>query len=438
MVYEPDFLCNAKNHSEYVCRVWIYEIDNKVATVQNDMDATEQRPVKPEAVVINIPQNENLLAVAPTTSLENKPNLQHFVVPSIDQTRRIKFASIALLVSMFFHWGYHYWLNWTVSLVPSGDGVGWDDGSHNALWEYLVHGEFSWEGGIGIVEILNFFFRFQIWGDVADLVGPVFALFIMRDLMPFVFIGTIVFCWMNRDKGDDFFRKVTMFYGGYFAIMAVQLVYINIELNGSHYWEFNLFLDCFGFWVAGFAGLLLDPKLIRIPENIGFHKETFAPHLNQPEWVQNAHEITNVPNREINYLGFAMLYLPLLYHLITVVAVIDGANDDALFLGIVIPIVGLLVGIGVYRLEFLKGFALHLVYSIGYGFMMYFFMIIGLVYVLEEGSILLVFVIAVIMPIRYHLQKNHIRALGATYTVPLSVWFMFIGFVIGWIQVEGW
>ena len=65
--------------------------------------------------------------------------------------------------------------------------------------------------------------------------------------MPFVFIGTIVFCWMNRDKGDDFFRKVAMFYGGYFAIMAVQLVYINIELNGSHYWEFNLFLDCFGF-----------------------------------------------------------------------------------------------------------------------------------------------------------------------------------------------
>ena len=56
---------------------------------------------------------------------------------------------------------------------------------------------------------------------------------------------------------------------------------------------------------------------------------------------------------------------------------VDGANDDALFLGIVIPIVGLLVGIGVYRLEFLKGFGLHLVYSIGYGFMMYFFMIIG-------------------------------------------------------------
>ena len=79
------FFALQKNHSEYVCRVWIYQIKSKVVNVQNDMDATEQRPVKPEAVVINIPQNENLLAVAPTTSLENKPNLQHFVVPSIDQ-----------------------------------------------------------------------------------------------------------------------------------------------------------------------------------------------------------------------------------------------------------------------------------------------------------------------------------------------------------------
>ena len=410
--------------------------------MQNDGEATEQRPVKPEAVVINTPQNENLLAVAPTTSLENKPNVQHFVVPSIDQTRRIKFASIALLVSMFFHWGYHYWLNWTVSLVPSGDGVGWDDGSHNALWEYLAHGEFAWEGGIGIVEILNFFFRFQIWGDVADLVGPVFALFIMRDLMPFVFIGTIVFCWMNRDKGDDFFRKVAMFYGGYFAIMAVQLVYINIELIGSHYCEFNLFLDCFGFWVAGFAGLLLDPKLIRIPENIGFHKETFAPHLNQPEWVQNSHGITNAPQREANSLVFAGLYFPLIYHLITVIGVMGGGDDDALFLGIIIPIVGLLVGIGVFRLEFLKGFGIHLGYSIVYGFVMYFLVIIGLlvsvIEVLEEGIILLPIVVAFIMPIRYHLKKNHIRALGATYTVPLTIWIMFIGLMIGWLQVEGW
>ena len=47
--------------------------------MQNDGEATEQRPVKPEAVVINTPQNENLLAVAPITSAVDKPNIQHFV-----------------------------------------------------------------------------------------------------------------------------------------------------------------------------------------------------------------------------------------------------------------------------------------------------------------------------------------------------------------------
>ena len=409
-----------------------------MVNVQSDEDVTKQKLVKPESVVINIPQNENLLAVSPVKSPTHDLGLQHIASTKPEQTRRIQLASVVLFVSMFFNWGYQYWLKWTIDWPENGDGAGWDDGYHDNLWNYIVYGDFASEGGIGFVEMLNFFFRFQIWGDVADIAGTLFFLFMMRELMPFVFIGTIVFCWSNRERGEEFFRKVTMFWGGYFTIMALQITIISFEFSESDYWEFNILFDCFGFWVAGFAGLLLDPKLIPIPENIGFHKERFAPHLNQSEWIQSSHEITNAPKREINYLGFALLYLPLLYHLITVVAVIGGANDDALFLGIVIPIVGFLVGIGVYRLEFLKGFGLHLGYSIGYGFMMYFFMIIGLVYALEEGAILLVFVIAAIMPIRYHLQKNHIRALGATYTIPLSVWFMFIGFVIGWIQVEGW
>lgn len=398
----------------------------------------EQRPVKPEAVVINTPQNENLLVDAPGTSIGNGLAIQHTAKTTPEQTKRIQLASVVLFISMFFNWGYQYWLKWTIDWPENRDGAGWDDGYHTNLWDYIVHGDFASEGGIGFVEILNFFYRFQIWGDVADLAGTVFVLFMMRELMPFVLIGTLVFCWSNRERGEEFFQKVTMFWVGYFTVMTMQLSLITVQFSGHDYWEFNFLLDCFGFWLAGFAGLLLHPKRIPIPENFGFRKDTFTPHLNQPEWTQTVHGMTNAPKLEANYLGFAMLYLPLIYHLVTFIAVVDGANDDALFLGIVIPIVGLLVGIGVYRLEFLKGFGLHLVYSIGYGFMMYFFMIIGLVYALEEGAILLVFVIAAIMPIRYHLQKNHIRALGATYTIPLSVWFMFIGFVIGWIQVEGW
>ena len=418
-------------------------MSDRATLVQKDEDITKKRLVKPKAVVINTPQNEQLLAVESSTNLANLPDLHRNVVSTPEQTRRIQVASIVLFVSMFFNWGYQYWIKWTVDWPPYRDGEGWDDGSHNTLWEYLVRGEFASEGGPGFVEMLNFFFRFQIWGDVADLVGFVFALFIMRELMPFVFVGTLVFCWMNREKEQDFFRKVALVYGGYFFIMAVLLIYINIELSESVYWEFNVFFDCFGFWLAGVAGLILDPKLIRIPDNTGLRKDTFfIPYLNRLGWAQNSHGTTNAPKQELNFLVFAMFYIPLLYHLITVIAVIDGANDDALFLGITLPIVGLLVGIGVYRLEFLKGFGLHLGYSIVYGFMAYLLMIIGilalLVEALEEGAMMLIFVVAVIMPIRYHLKKDHIRALGATYAIPLSVWMMFIGLIIGWLQYEGW
>ena len=120
----------------------------------------------------------------------------------------------------------------------------------------------------------------------------------------------------------------------------------------------------------------------------------------------------------------------------TVISVMDGGDDDALFLGITIPIVGLLVGIGMYRLEFLKGFGIHLACSVGYGLLSYLLTIIGLLLPLEEGAFILFLIVAAILPIRYHLQKKHVRALGATYAIPLTFWFMLFGLVIGWFQVD--
>ena len=114
----------------------------------------------------------------------------------------------------------------------------------------------------------------------------------------------------------------------------------------------------------------------------------------------------------------------------------DGGDDDALFLGITIPIVGLLVGIGMYRLQFLKGFGIHLACSVGYGLLSYLLTIIGLLLPLEEGASLLFLLVAVILPIKYHLQKKHVQALGATYAIPLTFWFMVFGLVIGWFQVD--
>ena len=405
------------------------------------MDADEENRgegrMKPASVVINPPsQTEEKFAVEtqPTQNAEQGLH-QAFPIQS-ERDRRIKIASIVVLVSMFFHWGYQIWFEWTIFWNPNDTGNIYDDNYYYNLWDYVMYSEFSFEGGIGLVEVLNFFFRFQIWGDVAELAGPLFVLFMMRELMPFVFVGTLVFCWINREKDDMFFRKVTLFYGGYFLIMAIQLIYIKMEFSRYDYWEFNLFFDCFGFWLAGFAGLILDPKVIKLPERLFAGKETFIPDLNQPGenpiWQQNSISSEDGTNFGV----FALFYLPLLYHLMTVISVMGGGDDDALFLGITIPIVGLLVGIGMYRLEFLKGFGIHLACSVGYGLLSYLLTIIGLLLPLEEGAFILFLIVAAILPIRYHLQKKHVQALGATYAIPLTFWFMVFGLVIGWFQVD--
>tara|TARA_B100000212_G_scaffold290997_1_gene232592 strand:+ start:1825 stop:3027 length:1203 start_codon:yes stop_codon:yes gene_type:complete len=399
--------------------------------VLGDEDITKQGQVKPTTVVINTSQNEKTLDVNPLTNSARVPGIQNTTVSTLKQTRRIQLASIVVFVSMFFNWGYQYWLKWTIDWPERGDGAGWDDGSHTNLWDYIVYGEFASEGGIGFAEMLNFFYRFQIWGDVADLAGTVFVLFMMRELMPFVLIGTIVFCWSNRERGDEFFRKVTMFWVGYFTIMTFQLSLIAVEFSEHDYWEFNVLFDCFGFWIAGFVGLLLDPKIIPLPENIYSREETIIPDLNQPGTSIILNETPIMPEEAINYGVFALFCLPLLYHFITVISVMNGGDDDALCLGFTIPIVGLLIGIGVYRLEFLKGFGIHIAYSVGYGFMAYLVAITGIFSEVVD-FFLPIFMVAVIVPIRYHLQSKHTQALGATYAIPLTFWIMLFGFVMGW------
>lgn len=104
-----------------------------------------------------------------------------------------------------------------------------------------------------------------------------------------------------------------------------------------------------------------------------------------------------------------------------------------------LPIVGFLVGIGLYRLEFLKGFGLHLLFSIAYGFIAYFLVIIGFLSDLDDGPpISLVIMVSFIMTIRYHLKNENRRALGAMYAIPLTIWIIILGLLIGWIQVDGW
>ena len=391
------------------------------------MDAGEENrgegKMKPASVVINAPmQTEEKFAVETQPIPNAAQDVQQAFPISTERDRRIKTAAFVVLISMFLNWGYQYWFNWTIFWGPDvflSRGI--DDNYHNNLWDYLTHSEFSFEGGIGLVEMLNFFFRFEIWGDVASLVGPLFVLFMMRELMPFVFVGTLVFCWINREKDDMFFRKVTLFYGGYFLIMAVQLVYIKMEFSAD-YWEFNLFFDCFGFWLAGFAGLILDPKVIKLPERVFSGNETII-----------------VPEEAINPAMFVLFYFPVVYYLFVLNSVMDGGDDDALFLGIMLPIVGFVAGIILYGLEFLKGFGLHLLISIGYGLIGYFLAIIRFFGDLGDGPpISFLLMISLILTIRYHSKNKHRRAIGALYAIPLTFWIIIFGILIGWFQVDGW
>ena len=404
--------------------------------MQSDEDITEQGPVKPKAVVINTPENEKTLDVDSSTHSASVPGIQHTTVSTPEQTRRIQLASIVVFVSMFFNWGYNFWFRWIIDRPYFQDNhgwIGWNEVDNANLVDYIWYNDFVWEGGSGFVEILDLFNRISIWGDLAGPSGAVFILYVMRELMPLVLIGTLVFCGINRHKGDDFFRKVTLFCGGYFLIMAAHLLYINHQLSNWYdgNLEHNVILDCFGFWLVGIACLILDPKIITLPENIYSREETIISDLNQPGTSIILNETSIMPEEAVNYGVFALFYLPLLYHFITVISVMGGGDDDALCLGFTIPIVGLLIGIGVYRLEFLKGFGIHIAYSIGYGFMAY-LVAITEIFSEVEDFFLPIFMVAVIVPIRYHLQSKHTQALGATYAIPVTFWIMLFGFVMGW------
>ena len=43
----------------------------------------------------------------------------------------------------------------------------------------------------------------------------------MRELMPLVFTGMFVYCWLKRDQGSGSIPKIAFFNGVYFAIVAV-------------------------------------------------------------------------------------------------------------------------------------------------------------------------------------------------------------------------
>ena len=169
------------------------------------------------------------------------------------QVQRLKIASLVFGVSLFLNLGAGIWVQWFLL-----DGY-WDP--------YY----FEWVAinGLGeMIEWLNYMFvdawlidEYSFWFQER---GPLPVLIvILRDLMPFVFIGAFGPYLVKKDEDGELLEKIGMFTCGYAGIMAALMLYVIINI-GAEYGEigvmFEVFFGTLGFWGAVFAGVFLHPR----------------------------------------------------------------------------------------------------------------------------------------------------------------------------------
>ncbi len=186
----------------------------------------------------------------------------------VARNNRLILATVVFFVSLFFSWGWWHWV-----------ALFWYGG-------YYYEGE-SLSGWIELLDLFDFIISGYLFDDFAygiAEVGPAYVFFIARAFMPLVLIGVLVFAWVKRNSGQAVFRKIGMFGGGYFAVMAIMLLYTILEpLRLLRFGD--MFLTSFGFWLAGGSMLLLHPKLIPLPEQyrVQWHLLGSQQHLEIPQ-----------------------------------------------------------------------------------------------------------------------------------------------------------
>ena len=395
--------------------------------MSDDESVWDRRGIKPESVIIST--SEEIEVPLPNTP-QGLPPLQYDenINP---QTRRLELATIVFAISMFFYWGYVYWQVWYLELLSV---------------EYFYYDGYRPSNGFSEMMLTLQYLFIEMWlfehySWVLQEAGIlVFLVLIMRDFMPMVFIGIFIACWLNKTKGPSFYEKMSIFGTVYFLIMSGVLLYSVVhQMLYVEYTEdaiLNVFFDTIGFWLSGIAVVLIHPRIIPLSNTLTSRPQSFFPTVRK-----RSEHVTRIPimdeyDTDLNLGKFALFYLPLAFLLITTLSVMDGGNDDALCVAILIPIVGFFAGVGVYKIEFLKGFGAHLAYSIGYAFIGYLLVLIGF-FDVEEGILGLMIMASLTMPIVLHLKQDHVRALGSAYAVPLCMFIMLIGVAIGLVQTEG-
>ena len=187
----------------------------------------------------------------------------------VARNNRLILATVVFVVSLFFNWGWDHW----VALFF------WYDGHY--------YGDYYYPGWMEVLDLFEFIIGGYFFDDFAygfEQLGPMYVLFIARAFMPFVLIGVLIFAWTKRNSGQEVFRKIGTFSGGYFAIMAIMLLYTILNIYGAEL-AVDTFLDSIGFLLAGASMLLLHPKLIPLPEKyrVQWHLLGSQQHLEIPQ-----------------------------------------------------------------------------------------------------------------------------------------------------------
>ena len=186
----------------------------------------------------------------------------------VARNNRLILATVVFFVSLFFSWGWWHWV-----------ALFWFRGDY-------FEGEYL-SGWIELLDFYHYIINGYLFDDFAygiDVFGPIYVLFIARAFMPLVLIGVLVFAWIKRNSGQAVFRKIGMFGGGYFAVMAIMLLYTILNIYGAEL-AVDTFLDSIGFLLAGGSMLLLHPKLIPLPEQykVQWHLLGSQQHLEIPQ-----------------------------------------------------------------------------------------------------------------------------------------------------------
>ena len=131
-----------------------------------------------------------------------------------------------------------------------------------------------------------------------------------------------------------------------------------------------------------------------------------------------------------------LCYMPVMVYWISFMIMFTGGDEEIMCLAIPAAIIGFIISLAILGLEVLKGFVFNI------GISIFFSCLIGaspsvedLLDLMEEGFLLVIVMICVILPIYLHYRQKHVQALGAAYATPICMIIIMFGILIG---IFGW